>query len=109
MFNCSWNVYETLTMKNNIAPSKGYYSGPLKRSLGDHEISRSGPWGTSVVSKGAHSGVRSLPLRGRPQRGDMVKCGHLRTDGGGIKEFANDRKPALFIIIVVCFADALYL
>ena len=48
------------------------------------------------MSKGAHSGVRSLPLRGGPQRGDMVKCGHLRTDGGGIKEFANDRKPALF-------------
>src|SRR6218665_3811578 len=25
----------------------------------------------------------------------MVKCGHMRTDGGVIKEFANERKPAL--------------
>src|SRR6218665_3572003 len=73
----------------------------MKKSLGENEINRSVPWGTSAVSKGAHSGVRSLPLRGCPQRGDMVKCGHLRTDGGGIKGFANDRKPRLFIIIVV--------
>jgi len=36
---------------------------------------------TSAVSKGAHFGVSSQPLRGRPQRGDMVKCGHLRTEG----------------------------
>src|SRR6218665_2607988 len=31
--------------------------------------------------KGAHSGVRSLPVRSRPQRGDIVKCGHPRTEG----------------------------
>src|SRR6218665_2495503 len=50
----------------------------------------------SAVSKGAHSGVRSLPLRGRPQRGDWSTadtCGRME---GGIQEFANDRKPALF-------------
>ena len=35
----------------------------------------------------------------------MVK--YLRAEG--VKEFADDRKPGLFIIIiVVCFADALY-
>ena len=75
-----------LAMQNYIAPFKGYCSGPLlsssfKRNLGAHEISRSGPWGTSAVSKGAHSVARSLSLRGRPQRGDMVKCGHLGTEG----------------------------
>jgi len=52
--------------------------------LGEHNISRSGPWETSAVSKGAHSGVSSLPLRGRPQRDGMVKCGHLRTEEGRV-------------------------
>jgi len=53
------------------------------------------PMGDYVaVSKGAHSGVRSQPLRGRPQRGDMVKCGHLRTEG--VNALADMRKLALF-------------
>ena len=68
-----------LTMKNYIAPFRT--TPELKRNLGEHEISRSGPWGTSAVSKGAHSGVRNLPLRSHPQGGDIVQCGHLQMEG----------------------------
>jgi len=60
--------------------------------------------------KGAHSGMRSQQLRGRSQRGDIVNCGHLWTEEPeeGVKELADVRKLALFII-VVGFVDALYL
>jgi len=26
---CPWSVYETINYEDNIAPFKGYYSGPL--------------------------------------------------------------------------------
>jgi len=75
-------------------------------------MSRSGPWGIGAVLKEAHSGVRSQPLRSGPQRGDMVKCGPLQTEGC-VKELADVRELVLFIIIVVdlhvCLGDALYL
>src|SRR6218665_1233026 len=96
---CPWSVCETINYGE-------LYSAPqrlllttspeqyLKRILGEHEMSWSRPWGTSAVSKGAHYGVMSHPLRGRPQRGDMVKCGHLRREG--VKELGDYRKLALF-------------
>ena len=38
--------------------------------------------------------------KGRPQRGELVKCGHLRTEG--VKDLADVRKLVLFTIILVC-------
>jgi len=63
-------------------------------------MSQSVPWGPSAVPKWAHYRVKSQPLRGRPQRGRLVKCGHLQTRG-------DVRKVELFII-PVCFAAALH-
>src|SRR6218665_4171852 len=106
---CPWSVYESISYEELYSALQRLLLRMLKRSLGEHEMSWSGPWGTSAVSKGPHSGVKSQPLRGRPQREDMVKCGHLRTEG--VKELADVRKLALFIIrpIVVCFAYDLYI
>jgi len=66
-------------MKNYIAPSKAT-TQDRSGIVVEHEMSRSGPWGTSAASKGAHSGVRSQPLRGHPQREGH---GQMRTPAGG--------------------------
>ena len=61
---------------------------------------------------GNEGSVKVSPFRSEEPttKGSSEKRGHdqMRTpaDGGG-REFVDVRKPALFIIIVGCFADAL--
>jgi len=40
--------------------------------------------------------------------GGLVKCGHLRTEGEGVKDLADVHKMALFRNVSACFADTPY-
>ena len=39
--------------------------------------------------------------------GGLVKCGHMRTGGEGVKDLADVRKLVLFFIVSACFPDTL--
>jgi len=54
-------------------------------------MSWSGPWGTSAVPKGAHSGVRGQPLSKEGTWSNADTCGRR-----GVKELGDVRKLALF-------------